>query len=88
LLKEFLKKNKKAIENHVDLGSEPMFDCPPVIYSPPHDPYANITPVRPEDRFPFLRQIVRHVLTQNVHMNSIGDYVKAKRYQDVRDDIL
>ena len=63
LLKEFLKTNKRVIETHVDLGSEPLFDCPPVIYSPPHDPYANLVSTRPEDRYPFLRQVVRHVLT-------------------------
>jgi len=71
MLKEFLKQNQKIIEAHVDAGSEPIFNYPPIIYSPPADPLASLTSSIPENRFSFLRKVVKHVFTQNELTSSI-----------------
>jgi hypothetical protein len=88
MLKEFLKQNKKIIEAHVDKGSEPLFDCPPLIYSPIADPYANLIPPLPEERFPFLREMLKYVITQNISRSSIKDFVTACTAEKKKNEIM
>ena len=73
-MKKFLKANKQIIETHINNGSEPLFEFPPVLYSPRKD--ANLSDV-PKDKFSYIKQIASCVLTKNEGRSTIPQIVEA-----------
>jgi hypothetical protein len=77
-LRSFLKVNNQEIGKLVQNGTAPLFEYPPLLFSP-HSKIP-IKELSDEDRYPFLKVLIKHVFLKNEGRLSVKEIKHAMSY--------